>query len=89
MDERNLAIVFSPAFLRARVETPEIIIGDAPHTTGLIATVIDGVEFYLGIKTPRTIDSQPKSAPLTDSVCKVSHGPLCYGRFGDCRLTKV
>jgi hypothetical protein len=70
MDERNLAIVFSPAFLRARVETPEIIIGDAPHTTGLIATVIDGVEFFLGIKTPRTIEGQPKSVPLSESVCK-------------------
>lgn len=71
MDERNLAIVFSPAFLRARHETPEIIIGDAPHTTGLIATIIIDTDFFLGIKTPRTIESQPKSVPLTDSICKV------------------
>ena len=45
----NLAIIFAPNFMHARVETIEITISDAPHTKSITTSIIRDCDYFFSM----------------------------------------
>jgi hypothetical protein len=64
MNVQNLSIVFSPNILRPRVETPEVILGDARASYGIIAEIITHHEYIF-------CEGDPDAELMQDSFVEV------------------